>query len=103
MPSRFNISDPRAPVLIGQSDLANGGNGVSTDDIWVKHGFAFIVEGGGTVNALQVFNVTNPAAPVLVGQANLANNAGDGLFVRGKYAYVVGGGSYTNSFEIFNL
>ena len=99
----FDISDPRAPVLIGQSNLANGGNGVSTDDIWVKHGFAFIVEGGGTVNALQVFNVTNPAAPVLVGQANLANNAGDRLFVRGKYAYVVEGGSYTNSFEIFNI
>src|SRR4029450_2554870 len=52
----FDISDPRAPVLMSQSDLANGGNGVSTDDIWVKHGFAFIVEGGGTVNALQVFN-----------------------------------------------
>jgi hypothetical protein len=99
----FNISDPRAPVLISQSDLANGSNGVSTDDIWVKHGFAFIVEGGGTVNALQVFNVTNPAAPVLVGQANLANNAGDRLFVQGKYAYVVEGGSYTNSFEIFNI
>src|SRR5438105_12551387 len=64
----FDISDPRAPVLISQSNLANGGNGVSTDDISVKHGFAFIVEGGGTVNALQVFNVTNPAAPVLVGQ-----------------------------------
>src|SRR5262249_11757375 len=30
----FNISDPGAPVLISQSDLANGGNGVSTDDIW---------------------------------------------------------------------
>jgi hypothetical protein len=99
----FDISDPRAPVLISQSNLANGGNGVSTDDIWVKHGFAFIVEGGGTVNALQVFNVTNPAAPVLAGQANLANNAGDRLFVRGKYAYVVEGGSYTNSFEIFNI
>jgi len=40
----FDISDPRAPVLISQSNLANGGNGVSTDDIWVKHGFAFIVE-----------------------------------------------------------
>jgi hypothetical protein len=91
----FDISDPRAPVLISQSNLANGGNGVSTDDIWVKHGFAFIVEGGGTVNALQVFNVTNPAAPVLVGQANLANNAGDRLFVKGKYAYIVEGGSYT--------
>src|SRR5258707_800786 len=75
----FNISDPRAPVLISQSNLANGGNGVSTDDIWVKDGFAFIVEGGGTVNALQVFDVTNPAAPVLVGQANLTNNAGDRL------------------------
>src|SRR5256886_6373426 len=101
----FNISDPRAPVLISQSNLANGGNGVSTDDIWVTHGFAFIVEGGGTINALQVFNVTNPAAPVLVlvGQANLANNAGDRLFVQGKYAYVVEGGSYTNSFEIFNI
>jgi hypothetical protein len=99
----FNISDPSAPVLIGQSDLANGGNGVSTDDIWVKHGFAFIVEGGGTVNALQVFDVTNPAAPVLVGQANLANNAGDRLFVQGKYAYIVEGASYTNSFEIFNI
>jgi len=99
----FNISDPTAPVLISQSDLANGGNGVSTDDIWVKHGFAYIVEGGGTVNALQVFNVTNPAAPVLVGQADLANNAGDRLFVQGKYAYIVEGGSYTNSFEIFNI
>jgi len=88
MPSRFNISDPRAPVLIGQSDLANGGNGVSTDDIWVKHGFAYIVEGGGTVNALQVFDVTNPAAPVLVGQANLTNNAGDRLFVHGNCAYI---------------
>src|SRR2546421_552692 len=99
----FDISDPRAPVLISQSNLANGGNGVSTDDIWVKHGFAFIVEGGGTINALQVFNVTNPAAPVLVGQANLANNAGDRLFVRGKYAYVVEGGSYTNSLEIFDV
>src|SRR5207244_1340565 len=72
---------------------------------WVTHGFAFIVEGGGTINALQVFNVTNPAAPVLVlvGQANLANNAGDRLFVQGKYAYIVEGGSYTNSFEIFNI
>src|SRR6267143_1605818 len=99
----FEISDPRAPVLISQSNLANGGNGVSTDDIWVKHGFAFIVEGGGTVNALQVFNVTNPAAPVLVGQANLTNNAGDRLFVQGNYAYVVEGGSYTSSFEIFNI
>jgi hypothetical protein len=99
----FNISDPRTPVLISQSDLANGGNGVSTDDIWVKHGFAYIVEGGGTVNALQVFNVTNPAAPVLVGQANLTNNAGDRLFVQGKYAYIVEGGSYTNSFEIFDI
>src|SRR5690348_10980789 len=99
----FNISDPGAPVLISQSNLANGGNGVSTDDIWVKHGFAFIVEGGGTVNALQVFNVTNPAAPVLVGQANLTNNAGDRLFVHGNYAYIVEGGSYTSSFEIFDI
>ena len=99
----FDISDPRVPVLISQSNLANGGNGVSTDDIWVTHGFAFIVEGGGTINALQVFNVTNPAAPVLVGQANLTNNAGDRLFVQGKYAYIVEGGSYTNSFEIFNV
>jgi hypothetical protein len=99
----FNISDPAAPVLIGQSNLANGGNGVSSDDIWVKHGFAFIVEGGGTVNAFQVFNVTNPAAPVLVGQANLTNNAGDRLFVQGTYAYIVEGGSYTSSFEIFNV
>jgi hypothetical protein len=99
----FNISNPRAPVLISQSNLANGGNGVSTDDIWVKDGFAFIVEGGGTVNAFQVFNVTDPAAPVLVGQANLTNNAGDRLFVRGNYAYIVEGGSYNSSFEIFNL
>src|SRR6266576_744775 len=99
----FNISDPKAPVLVSQSNLANGGNGVSTDDIWVKRGFAYIVEGGGTVNALQVFDVTNPAAPVLVGQANLTNNAGDRLFVRGKYAYIIEGGSYTNSFEIFNI
>src|SRR5439155_232728 len=86
-----------------QRNLANGGNGVSTDDIWAKDGFAYIVEGGGTVNALQVFNVTNPAAPVLVGQANLTNNAGDRLFVQRNYAYVVEGGSYTNSFEIFNI
>src|SRR5256886_13302314 len=99
----FNISHPKAPVLISRRNLAKGGNGVSTDDIWVKDGFAFIVEGGGTVNALQVYNVTNPAAPMLVGQANLANNAGDRLFVQGKYAYVVEGGSYTNSFEIFNI
>jgi hypothetical protein len=99
----FDISDPRAPVLISQSNLANGGNGVSTDDIWVTHGFAFIVEGGGTTNALQIFNVTDPAAPVLVGQANLAHNAGDRLFVQGRYAYIVEGGSYTNSFEIFNI
>jgi hypothetical protein len=99
----FNISDPTAPVLISQSNLANGGNGVSTDDIWVTHGFAYIVEGGGTVNALQVFNVSSPATPVLVGQANLANNAGDRLFIQGKYAYIVEGGSYTNSFEIFNI
>src|SRR5881392_39867 len=99
----FNISHPKAPVLISQRNLANGGNGVSTDDIWVKDGFAYIVEGGGTVNALQVFNVTNPAAPVLVGQANLTNNAGDRLFVQGNYAYVVEGGSYTNSFEIFDI
>src|SRR5438445_10001606 len=99
----FNISDPKAPVLISQSNLANGGNRVSTVDIWVKNRFAYIVEGGGTVNALQVFDVTNPAAPVLVGQANLTNNAGDRLFVQGKYAYVVEGGSYTNSFEIFNI
>src|SRR5262249_45290672 len=97
----FNISDPTAPVLLSQSNLANGGNGVSTDDIWVKHGFAYIVEGGGTVNALQVFDVTNPAAPVLVGQANLSNNAGDRLFVHGKDAYVVEGGSYPNTFETF--
>src|SRR5881227_3448120 len=99
----FNISHPKAPVLISQRNLANGGNGVSTDDIWVKDGFAYIVEGGGTVNALQVFNVTNPAAPVLVGQANLTNNAGDRLFVQGNYAYVVEGGSYTNSFDIFDV
>src|SRR6185295_14395136 len=39
----FNISDPGAPVLISQRNLANGGNGVSTDDIWVTYGFAFIV------------------------------------------------------------
>src|SRR5437667_5635606 len=32
----FNISDPKAPVLISQRNLANGGNGVSTDDIWVN-------------------------------------------------------------------
>src|SRR6266480_3204524 len=99
----FNISHPKAPVLISQRNLANGGNGVSTDDIWVKDGFAYIVEGGGTVNALQVFNVTNPSAPVLVGQASLTNNAGDRLFVQGNYAYVVEGGSYTSSFEIFNI
>ncbi len=30
----FDISDPRAPVLISQSNLANGGNGVLTDDVW---------------------------------------------------------------------
>src|SRR5436305_6778859 len=54
----FDISHRNAPVLISQSNLANGGNGVSTDDIWVKHGFAYVVEGGGTVNALQVFDVT---------------------------------------------
>src|ERR1700760_2873057 len=46
----FNISNPQAPVLIGQTNLANGGNGVSSDDIWVTHGFAYIVEGGGTAN-----------------------------------------------------
>ena len=99
----FDVSHPKAPLLVSESNLANGGNGVSTDDIWVRHGFAYIVEGGGTVNAFQVFNVTNPAAPVLVGQANLGNNAGDRLFVRGKYAYIVEGGSYTNSFEIFDI
>jgi uncharacterized secreted protein with C-terminal beta-propeller domain len=99
----FDISNPKAPTLVGQTDLANGGNGVSTDDIWVKDGFAYIVEGGGTVNGLQVFDVTNPAAPQLVGQANLANNAGDRLFVKGKYAYIVEGSSYTNSFEIFDI
>src|SRR3954451_19510720 len=99
----FNISNPKAPVLLGQTDLANGGNGVSTDDIWVKDGFAYIVEGGGTLNGLQIFDVSNPAAPVLVGQANLANNAGDRLFVKGKYAYIVEGASYTNSFEIYDI
>src|SRR4051794_1171212 len=36
----FDISNPKAPILLGQTDLANGGNGVSTDDIWVKDGFA---------------------------------------------------------------
>src|SRR5437660_8870579 len=35
----FDISHPKAPVLISQRNLANGGNGVSTDDIWVKDGF----------------------------------------------------------------
>src|ERR1700748_28890 len=39
----FNISNPKMPALTSQSNLANGGNGVSTDDIWIKHGFAFIV------------------------------------------------------------
>src|SRR5207248_1265512 len=100
----FNISHPKAPVLISQRNLANGGNGVSTDDIWVKDGFAYIVEGGGTVNALQVFNVTNPAAPILKSATDL--NYGvpdDGIFVSGNYAYIAEGAGTTNAFQIFDV
>src|SRR5213083_2218637 len=99
----FNISHPKAPVLISQRNLANGGNGVSTDDIWVKDGFAYIVEGGGTVNALQVFNITNPAAPVRVSQSNLTAFEQASIYVQGNYAYIAIGGSGSQGFDIFDV
>src|SRR5205807_2358044 len=99
----FDISDPRAPVLISQSNLANGGNGVSTDDIWVKHGFAFIVEGCGTGNALHVFNVTNPATPVRVSQSKLTAFDQASIYVQGNYAYIAIGGSGSKGFDIFDV
>src|SRR4029077_19689416 len=43
----FDVSDPLAPVLAGQADLANAGT-IDTgggDAIWVRDGFAYIVEG----------------------------------------------------------
>ena len=44
----FDVSNPSAPVLTGQADLANAGT-IDTgggDAIWVRDGFAYIVEGG---------------------------------------------------------
>jgi len=102
----FDVSNPEAPVLAGQADLANGGT-IDTgggDAIWVRDGFAYIVEGAGTTNAFEIFDVSNPAAPSRVSHAPLAHSGQpDDIFVRGRYAYVVEGSGTTNAFEIFDV
>src|SRR5262249_11264974 len=88
----FDISNPSAPVVARQADLANAGS-IDTgggDAIWVKDGFAYIVEGGGTTNALEIFDVSNPATPSRVSHGPLAHNGQpDDIFVSGNYAYIV--------------
>src|SRR5437667_18052 len=102
----FNVSNPSAPVLAGQADLANAGS-IDTgggDAIWVRHGFAYIVEGAGTTKAFEIFDVSNPATPSRVSQSPLANSGQpDDIFVSGNYAYIVEGGGTTNAFEIFDI
>ncbi len=102
----FDISNPSAPVLAGQADLANAGS-IDTgggDAIWVRNGFAYIVEGSGTTNAFEIFDVSNPARPLRISQSPLAHSGQpDDIFVSGNYAYIVEGGGTTNAFEIFNI
>src|SRR5207244_9583250 len=102
----FDVSNPSAPVLAGQADLANAGS-IDTgggDAIWVRDGFAYIAEGAGTTNAFEIFDVSNPATPSRVSQSPLANSSQpDDIFVEGKYAYIVEGGGTTNAFEIFDI
>ena len=102
----FDVSNPSAPVLAGQADLANAGT-IDTgggDAIWVRDGFAYIVEGAGTTNAFEIFDVSNPATPTRVSQSPLANSGQpDDIFVSGNYAYIVEGGGTTNAFEIFDI
>ncbi|PYL10393.1 MAG: hypothetical protein DME33_00850, partial [Verrucomicrobia bacterium] len=102
----FDVSNPSAPVLAGQADLAHAGS-IDTgggDAIWVRHGFAYIVEGAGTTKAFEIFDVSNPATPSRVSQSPLANSGQpDDIFVSGNYAYIVEGGGTTNAFEIFDI
>jgi len=92
--------------LAGQADLANAGS-IDTgggDAIWVRDGFAYIVEGAGTANAFEIFDVSNPATPLRVSQSPLAHSGQpDDIFVSGHYAYIVEGGGTTNAFEIFDI
>ena len=102
----FDVSNPSAPVLAGQADLANAGS-IDTgggDAIWVRDGFAYIVEGAGTTNAFEIFDVSNPATPLRISQSPLAHSGQpDDIFVSGNYAFVVEGGGTTNAFEIFDI
>jgi len=102
----FDISNPSAPSLAGQADLANAGS-IDTgggDAIWVRDGFAYIVEGAGTTNAFEIFDVSNPAAPLRVSQSSLAHSGQpDDVFVSGNYAYIVEGSGTTNALEIFDI
>src|SRR5262245_7208577 len=102
----FDVSNPSAPVLAGQADLANAGT-IDTgggDAIWVRDGFAYIVEGAGTTKAFEIFDVSNPATPLRVTQSPLANSGQpDDIFVSGKYACIVEGSGTTNAFEIFDI
>jgi len=102
----FDVSNPSAPVLAGQADLANAGT-IDTgggDAIWVRGGFAYIVEGAGTTNAFEIFDVSNPATPSRVSQSSLAHSGQpNDIFVSGNYAFIVEGGGTTNAFEIFNI
>jgi hypothetical protein len=92
--------------LAGQANLANAGT-IDTgggDAIWVRDGFAYIVEGAGTTNAFEIFDVSNPPTPSHVSQSPLANSSQpDDIFVQGKYAYIVEGGDTTNALEIFDI
>jgi hypothetical protein len=102
----FDVSNPSSPVLVGQTDLANAGS-IDTgggDAIWVRDGFAYIVEGAGKTDAFEIFDVSNPATPLRVSQSPLANSGQpDDIFVSGNYAYIVEGGGTRNAFEIFDI
>lgn len=77
-----NVTDPRAPVIIGSLDTPG-----TAIDVRVVGTTVFIADGSA---GLQIINAANPAAPVLLGTLDTPGDAQD-VKVAGNIAYVADG------------
>jgi len=77
-----NVSDRRAPQIVGALDTPGNAN-----DVRVVGNRAYVADGSA---GLKIIDVTNPAAPTLLGSFDTAGNAND-LVVVGNRVYVADG------------
>ncbi len=75
----IDISDPTAPVEMGQFD-----DGGSAEGLYVSGGYAYVV---GLDDGLEIIDITDPTDPAQVGQFEISGEPLD-VYISGSYAFI---------------